>query len=201
METSIAAPIVQTRKECKPSEIAVELSREKIKKASQQESMDDHGPTSQDLAMMQKAINEAHQAIDAGKVGVAALLLWHAEIVALDHNQYAETGDLTAHGEMVVLRSAATFLNTLTAEEKADLTIYTTLEPCLMCLSAISFAGIKRVVYAALAEDANAEELIARGLTAEKVNPLLTRGSLELVPGVLREQGRELLARMGKLRQ
>jgi tRNA(adenine34) deaminase len=188
-------------KECKPSEIAAELSREKIKKASQQESMIDHGPTSQDLAMMQKAINEAHQAIDAGKVGVAALLLLHAEVVALGHNQYVETGDVTAHGEMVLLRSAARLLNTLTPEEKAHLTIYATLEPCLMCLSAISFAGIKRVVYAALAVDANAEELIARGLTAEKVNPLLTRGPLELVPGVLREQGRELLARMGKLRQ
>ena len=69
-----------------------------------------------------------------------------------------------------------------------------------MCLSAISFVGIKRVVYAALAEDANAEEMIARGLTAQKVNPLLTRGPLDLLPGVMRAQGRELLARMGKLR-
>ena len=38
-------------------------------------------------------------------------------------------------------------------------------------------------------------------LTAEQLNPLFTRGQLELVPGVLRAQGRELLARMGKLRQ
>lgn len=57
------------------------------------------------------------------------------------------------------------------------------------------------MVYAALAEDANVEELIARGLTAQTLNPLLTRGLLELVPGVLRAEGRELLARMGKLRQ
>ncbi|MFL5661305.1 MAG: nucleoside deaminase, partial [Ktedonobacteraceae bacterium] len=118
--------------------------------------MSGHRPTAQDLAMMEKAIHEARRAIDAGKAGVAALLLWHDEIVALGHNRYAETGDLTAHGEMVVLRSAAEFLRALTAEEKAYLTIYVTLEPCLMCLSAISFVGIKRVVYAALAEDANA---------------------------------------------
>jgi tRNA(adenine34) deaminase len=157
------------------------------------------GMKEQDLAMMKKAIKEAHQAIDAGKAGVAALLLWRAKIVAIGHNLYAETGDMTAHGEMIVLRSAARLLNTLTTEEKTHLTIYVTLEPCLMCLSAISFVGIKRVVYSALAEDANAEELIARGLTAEKLNPLLTRGPLELVPGVLRSEGRELLARMGKL--
>ena len=86
-------------------------------------------------------------------------------------------------------------------EEKTHLTLYVTLEPCLMCLSAISFVGIKRVVYAALAGDANAEEQIARGLTAKQLNPLLTRGRLELVPGVLRAQGRELLTRMGKVRQ
>ena len=170
-------------------------------KASQQESMAGHGPTSQDRAMMEKTIHEARRAIDAGKAGVAALLLWHEEIVALGHNQYVETGDLTAHGEMVVVRSAAALLNALSTEEKAHLTLYVTLEPCLICLSAISFVGIKRVVYAALSEDANAEELIARGLTAEQLNPLLTRGQLELVPGVLRAQGRELLARMGKLRQ
>jgi tRNA(adenine34) deaminase len=170
-------------------------------KASQQESTAEHEPTAQDRAMMEKAIHEAHRAIDAGKAGVAALLLWHDESVALDHNQYVETGDLTAHAEMVVLHSAAALLNTLSTEEKAHLTLYVTLEPCLMCLSAISFVGIKRVVYAALAEDANAEELIARGLTAEQLNPLLTRGQLELVPGVLRAEGRELLARMGKLRQ
>ena len=163
--------------------------------------MADHRPTSQDRATMEKAIHEARRAIDAGKAGVAALLLWHEEIVALDHNQYVETGDLTAHAEMVVLRSAAALLNALSTEEKAHLTLYVTLEPCLMCLSAISFVGIKHVVYAALTEDANAEELIARGLTAEQLNPLLTRGSLELVPGILRAEGRGLLARMGKLCQ
>src|SRR5437763_14360769 len=170
-------------------------------KASQNESMAEHRPTSQVRSMMEKAIHEARRAIDTGKAGVAALLRWHDEIMALDHNQYVETGDLTAHAEMVVLRSAAALLNALSTEEKAHLTLYVTLEPCLICLSANSFVGIKRVVYAALAEDANAEELIARGLTAEQLNPLLTRGPLELVPGILRAEGRGLLARMGKLRQ
>lgn len=39
-----------------------------------------------------------------------------------------------------------------------------------------------------------------RGLTCETVNPLLTRGPLELVPGILRDEGRGILASMGKLR-
>src|SRR5205085_7053787 len=70
--------------------------------SSQQGGKVGQGPTAQDLAMMERAIREAGRAIDAGKAGVAALLLWRNEIVALDHNRYAETGDMTAHGEMVV---------------------------------------------------------------------------------------------------
>jgi tRNA(adenine34) deaminase len=129
---------------------------------------------------------------------VAALLLWQDVIVALDHNWYAETAERTAHGEMVVLRSAAALLNALSTEEKAHLTIYTTLVPCLMYLPAISFVGIKRVVDAALTEDVNAEDLIVR--VSPLRSSLLSHGPLELVPGVLRTEGRELLARMGRLR-
>ena len=68
-----------------------------------------------------------------------------------------------------------------------------------MCLSAISLVGIKRVVYSALAEDANAEELVVKGITTQTINDRLSRGPLKLVPGVLREEGRALLPAMGKL--
>ncbi len=156
-------------------------------------------PTAKDEEMMEKVIAEARAAIAQGKVGVGALLLWREEILAISHNMYVETGDMTAHAEMVVLRNTARRLNAMSKEEKRELTLYSTLEPCLMCIAAISFAGIKRVVYAALAEDANQEEMLARGMTAPRINDLLTRGPLELVAGVRREEGRELLRLMGKL--
>lgn len=146
---------------------------------------------------MEKALIEARTAIANGEAGVAALLLWRDEIIAIDRNRCDE-GDLTAHAEMVVLRQAAQRLNQMSEEEKADLTIYTTLEPCLMCLSAISFVGIKRVVYSALNKDGTEEVWIARGITTEQINNLLVRGPLELVPGVRREEGKELLVLMGK---
>ncbi|GCE45939.1 tRNA(adenine34) deaminase [Thermosporothrix hazakensis] len=66
-----------------------------------------------------------------------------------------------------------------------------------MCFAALSFVG--GVVYAALNEDGKEEIAIARGITLEQLNPLLIRGPVELVPGVRREEGRELLALMGKL--
>jgi MafB19-like deaminase len=60
--------------------------------------------------------------------------------------------------------------------------LYVTLEPCLMCSAALSFAGIKRIVYAALAEDANLEEMIVRDLTLPSINQQLVRGPFNLVP-------------------
>ena len=78
------------------------------------------------------------------------------------------------------------------------LSVYVTLEPCLMCAAALSLVGIKRVVYSALTEDVNAAQMIVRGLTLPKVNDQLLRGPFILVPGVRREQGQSLLAEMGK---
>ncbi|MBD2100651.1 nucleoside deaminase [Leptolyngbya sp. FACHB-261] len=147
--------------------------------------------------MMSKALEEARQAIAKGEAGVGALLLWRDEILALDHNAFEATKDTTQHAEMVVLHQAAERLNQMSEAEKAELTIYSTLEPCLMCLSAISFAGIKRVVYSALSEDANGEQWVVKGLTADQVNDSLERGPMELIPGVKREEGRELLVLMG----
>lgn len=155
-------------------------------------------PTAQDEEMIGKVIDEAQRAIEMGKAGVGALLLFRDEILALGHNMSQENGDMTAHAEMVVLRAAAHQLALLSDQEKTEVTIYSTLEPCLMCTAAISFAGIKRVVYAALTEDMNEEQMIARGLTIEKINPLLTRGPLTLVPGVRREEARRLLEEMDK---
>lgn len=154
-------------------------------------------PTTKDEEMMEKALVEARTAIANGGAGVAALLLWRDEIIAIDRNRCDE-GDLTAHAEMVVLRQAAQRLNQMSEEDKAELTLYTTLEPCLMCLSAISFVGIKRVVYSALNKDGTEEIWIARGITTEQINNLLVRGPVELVPGVKREEGKQLLVLMGK---
>lgn len=155
-------------------------------------------PTAIDLVMIDRVLEEARQAIEHGKVGVAALLLYRDEILAIGHNTYNETHDMTAHGEMAVLRQAASKLDALSDEEKAEVTIYVTLEPCLMCFSAISFVGIKRLVFSALMEDGCEEVWTVRGITCDQLNPLLIKGPLEIIEGIRREQGRELLAHMGK---
>jgi tRNA(adenine34) deaminase len=82
--------------------------------------------------------------------------------------------------------------------DRHALTLYVTLEPCLMCSAALSVAGIKRIVYAALAEDANMEQMIVDNLALPKINEQLVRGPFILVPGLRRTEGQDLLRRMNK---
>jgi tRNA(adenine34) deaminase len=155
-------------------------------------------PTERDFAMMDAVLKEARNALAEGSAGVAALLSSHDEIIAVTRNAIEESGDLTDHAEMVLLHRVGSRVRTMDDKCRRALTLYVTLEPCLMCSAALSFVGIKRIVYAALAEDANAEQMIVRGLTLAKINDQLLRGPFILVPGVQRTEGQNLLRQMGK---
>jgi len=153
-------------------------------------------PTERDYALMDRVLQEARAALAAGGAGVAALLASPNKIIAVGLNTIQDTGDMTNHAEMVLLRQMDYRL--MNDIERRTLSVYVTLEPCLMCSAALSFVGVKRVVYAALAEDANSEQIIVRGLTLPKVNDHFLRGPFVLVPGVRRTEGRALLEEMGK---
>ena len=153
-------------------------------------------PTERDYALMDRVLQEARTALAAGGAGVAALLASPNKIIAVGLNTIQDTGDRTNHAEMVLLRQMDYRL--MNDVERRTLSVYVTLEPCLMCSAALSFVGVKRVVYAALAEDANSEQIIVRGLTLPKVNDHFLRGPFVLVPGVRRTEGRALLEEMGK---
>ena len=155
-------------------------------------------PTERDWLLIDRVLQEARDALAEGGAGVAALLASSDNIIAVERNTIEATGDLTDHAEMVLLHRVGAQLRTMDDPYRRALSLYVTLEPCLMCSAALSFVGIKRIVYAALAEDANAEQMIARGLTLPKLNDLLVRGPFCLVPGVRRSEGRALLQQMGK---
>jgi tRNA(Arg) A34 adenosine deaminase TadA len=151
-----------------------------------------------DIAMMDKTVAQARQALAQGWAGVAALLASPSEIIATGRNMSAETGDLTDHAEMVLLRKIGRNLQVMNQQARRSLSLYVTLEPCLMCAAALSFVGIKRIVYSALADDANSEEMIVRDLTLPKINQQLVRGPFILIPGVRRADGQSLLRQMNK---
>lgn len=110
--------------------------------------------TEQDKKYMQRAIELSKKGMDnlaGGPFG--ALIVKDGEIIAEGYNQVTSTNDPTAHAEMVVIREACKKLNSFQLE---DCVIYTSCEPCPMCLGAIYWARPKAVFYACTKEDAAA---------------------------------------------
>jgi len=103
--------------------------------------------TGDDAHWMMLALSQAETAAARGEVPVGAILRGaENEVLASAGNAIVELHDPTAHAEILVMRSAATRLNN---ERLIGTTLYVTLEPCAMCVGAISLARIKRLVYAA----------------------------------------------------
>lgn len=73
------------------------------------------------------------------------------KIISHGNNQVLKNNDPTAHAEITAIRRACEALNTY---DLSDFTLYTSCEPCPMCLSAIIWANIKEVYYGCTKEDA-----------------------------------------------
>ncbi|MBI1211867.1 MAG: nucleoside deaminase [Alphaproteobacteria bacterium] len=101
----------------------------------------------EDARWIDLALAEAQNAADNGEVPVGAVIIGpNSQLLAAAGNKIVELHDPTAHAEMLVMRSAATHLGN---ERLIGTTLYVTLEPCAMCVGAMSLARIKRLVYAA----------------------------------------------------
>ncbi len=93
-------------------------------------------------SMMRAALREARVALERGEVPVGAVVARGEEIIAAAHNEREETGDPTAHAEVLALRRAAAKLG---RRRLRDCTLYVTLEPCPMCAGAAVMAQIGEV--------------------------------------------------------
>ena len=94
---------------------------------------------------MQIAVKEAREGITNGDGGpFGAVVAKDGEVVASGHNRVLSSNDSTCHGEIDAIRKAESLLGTynLTGYE-----LYTTGEPCPMCLAAIMWANIGKVYY------------------------------------------------------
>lgn len=102
--------------------------------------------TETDNILMERAIHLAREAQNVGEVPVGALIFSEGEIIGEGWNRPILDHDPTAHAEITALREAG---RTLQNYRLVGATLYVTLEPCVMCMGAISHARIQRIVYGA----------------------------------------------------
>lgn len=102
---------------------------------------------------MNIALENAKKGIEEGKGGPfgATIVDKYGKIICSGSNEVLKNNDPTAHAEIVVIRNACKILNTY---DLSEYVLYTTCEPCPMCLSAIIWANIKKVYYGCTKSDA-----------------------------------------------
>lgn len=94
---------------------------------------------------MQEAVNEAYEGIKNREGGpFGSVIVKDGKIVGRGHNRVLLKQDPTCHGEMEAIRDACRNLGT---HDLSDCELYTTAEPCPMCLGGILWANIKKVYY------------------------------------------------------
>lgn len=102
---------------------------------------------------MQRAIELAEQGMNQNSGGpFGAVVVKNNEIIAEGYNKVTSTNDPTAHAEIVAIKKACKKLG---VHQLEDCIIYTSCEPCPMCLGAIYWARPKSVYYACNREDAS----------------------------------------------
>ena len=102
--------------------------------------------TKQELGFLRHAYQEALEGYRQGGVPVGAVMVKNGEVIAAGRNKRVQEGDCVMHGETDCLRAAGL------RSDYAEIDLYTTLSPCMMCTGAILHFGIRRVV---VGEDVN----------------------------------------------
>lgn len=103
---------------------------------------------------MREAIREAETGLRQGRGGpFGCVIVRRGEIIARGQNRVTSTNDPTAHAEVTAIRAACAARGTFQLD---DCELYTSCEPCPMCLAAIYWARIPRVYYGNTRTDAAA---------------------------------------------
>src|ERR1700745_2992646 len=135
-------------------------------------------------SFMARAIKLSRENIHAGRGGpFAAVVVKDGKIIAEGANCVTSTNDPTAHAEVVAIRAACKHLGNF---ELKGCEIYTTCEPCPMCLGAIYWARPARVYFANTAEDASKIGFADSLIYKEAARPHSQR-TIPMIP-LMREQ-------------
>ena len=107
--------------------------------------------TEQDKQYIREAIRLANESVERGGGPFGAVIVKDGEVIAGSSNSVTIDNDPTAHAEVNTIRQACRRLGTF---DLSGATIYTSCEPCPMCLGAIYWARISRIFYGNTRKDA-----------------------------------------------
>ena len=109
--------------------------------------------TIEDRRFMQMAIDLSVENVANGGGPFGAVIVRNGEVISTGANRVTANNDPTAHAEVSAIRAACAKVQNFKLEE---CTCYTSCEPCPMCLSALYWAGVERIVYGNTKDDAKA---------------------------------------------
>ena len=104
-----------------------------------------------DKLFLSRAIELASESIREGGGPFGAIIVKEDKIISEAFNRVVLNNDPTAHAEILAIRQASSVLH---SHELSECTLYSSCEPCPMCLGAIYWSGIKKVVYSCDRTDA-----------------------------------------------
>jgi tRNA(adenine34) deaminase len=133
---------------------------------------------------MGEALAEAQLALERGEQPNAAVAVVDEAMVVRAHDRVRETNDPTAHAVVVVLRETARKLGSV---RLADATIFTTQEPCAMCVGALLESDVEALVFALANQQAGAAGTVIQ--LAQ--HPALPR-RIKIVSGIRRDEAEAL---------
>ncbi|MGL4208221.1 MAG: tRNA adenosine(34) deaminase TadA [Candidatus Adiutrix sp.] len=143
--------------------------------------------TAHEVWLMEQALKEASWAAENNEVPVGAVVVNpHGQIVSSAQNQVIEKGDPTAHAEILAIRAAAKVLGNYRLSGHS---LFTTIEPCPMCLGAALHARLERIVFGAVEPKWGAAVSLIRLGEIEGLNH-----QLKIEGGLLAEQCGQIIS-------
>ena len=134
---------------------------------------------------MAMALEEARKAKTEGNSAIGSVIVKDGNIIALGHNRATSDLDITAHAETVALRNAGPALGHM---DLSGCSLYTTMEPCMMCAGAIVVSGVNILVMGGN----YSPEIGSYGeYSVDKAFELVLRGEVQVVRGVMVQECEE----------
>ena len=136
---------------------------------------------------MNKALEEAETALAAGEFPVGCVMVYRENIIATGarENSTGDCANEVDHAEMIALRRLCDLETKIYLKE---VTLFSTLEPCLMCFGALLISGIHKIVFAY-------EDAMGGGTLCDlsTLPPLYKENQISVTPDILRKKSLQLL--------